>query len=184
MTQERILSDELFTQRLILCRPRLTDFADLRRFATNEQVMATLGGVQTQDQTRAALERHWDHWQRHGFGWWMMRDQAGGAFIGRGGLRHFVVAGREEIELGYGLLPDYWGQGLAAEMSGEALSLGFETLGILSIVAFTLPTNQRSRRVMEKVGLSYECDTIHAELPHVLYRVTASDWRLGNIERS
>jgi RimJ/RimL family protein N-acetyltransferase len=184
MSVKPVFPDEIFTPRLILSRPRPTDFADLRRFATNEQVMATLGGVQTEEQTRVALERHLDHWQRHGFGWWTMRDRAGGTFSGRGGLRHFVVAGREEIELGYGLLPDYWGQGLAAEMSREALSLGFETLGIPSIVAFTLPTNQRSRRVMEKVGFRYECDTIHAELPHVLYRVTASDWRFANIESS
>ena len=61
MTQERILPDELFTPRLILSRPRPTDFADLRRFATNEQVMATLSNMQTEEQTRTALERHIDH---------------------------------------------------------------------------------------------------------------------------
>jgi RimJ/RimL family protein N-acetyltransferase len=99
MSVKPVFPDEIFTPRLILSRPRPTDFADLRRFATNEQVMATLGGVQTEEQTRVALERHLDHWQRHGFGWWMMRDQVGGAFIGRGGLRHFVVAGRERGRL-------------------------------------------------------------------------------------
>jgi [ribosomal protein S5]-alanine N-acetyltransferase len=39
-------------------------------------------------------------------------------------------------------------------------------------VAFTLATNQASRRVMEKVGGQFESDIVHAGLPHVLYRIT------------
>ena len=68
-------------------------------------------------------------------------------------------------------MPEFWGQGLAAEMSREALRLGFEVVGRASIVSFTMPTNLRSRRVMEKVGLRYERDIIWADLPHVLYRL-------------
>jgi RimJ/RimL family protein N-acetyltransferase len=56
-------------------------------------------------------------------------------------------------------------------MSREALRLGFDVLGLASIVSFTLPTNLRSRRVMEKLGLRYERDIVWADLPHVLYRI-------------
>ena len=45
-----------------------------------------------------------------------------------------------------------------------------EELSLPTIVAFTLPTNIASRRVMEKCGLVYERPIIHADLPHVLFR--------------
>ena len=163
--------DSLTTDRLVLSRSRLEDLGELVRFAQNEQTMARLGGVRTAEQTREGLQKHLDHWAAHGFGWWTMRDRVSGAFIGRGGIRHVTVEGQDEVELGYGLLPDYWGQGLAAEMSREALRLGFDVLGLKSIVSFTLPTNLRSRRVMEKVGLQFERDIVWADLPHVLFRI-------------
>jgi RimJ/RimL family protein N-acetyltransferase len=168
---------QLTTDRLQLARPQTADFDELLRFATNEQVALTMGGVATAEQVRAALQRRLDHWERYGFGWWTMRDRVSGAFVDRGGVRHCTIAGKDEVELGYGLVPEFWAQGLAAEMSREALRLGFDQLGLASIVAFTLPTNRRSQRVMEKLGFTYECDTTHANLPHVLYRLTAEEWR-------
>jgi RimJ/RimL family protein N-acetyltransferase len=45
------------------------------------------------------------------------------------------------------------------------------------LVCFTLTTNHASQRVMEKVGFRYERDVLHAGLPHVLYRLSASAWR-------
>jgi ribosomal-protein-alanine N-acetyltransferase len=49
--------------------------------------------------------------------------------------------------------------------------IGLEDVGLDELVAFTLPANVRSRRVMEKAGLGYEKDIVHAGLPHVLYRI-------------
>jgi ribosomal-protein-alanine N-acetyltransferase len=167
--------ESVTTERLLLRRLQLEDLDDLVRFGRCERTMATLGGVRSAGQMRDGLQKHLNHWQQHGFGWWTMRVAASGAFAGRGGLRHVTIEGQREIELGYGLMPEFWGQGLAAEMSREALRLGFEVLGLASIVSFTLPTNLRSRRVMEKVGLRYERDAIWADLPHVLYRVR-SEW--------
>jgi RimJ/RimL family protein N-acetyltransferase len=50
---------------------------------------------------------------------------------------------------------EFWGRGLATEAGREALQHGFEHLGLQEIVAFTLPANKRSRRVMEKLGLVF-----------------------------
>jgi RimJ/RimL family protein N-acetyltransferase len=51
------------------------------------------------------------------------------------------------------------------------VTVAFENLGMSDLVAFTLPINQASRRVMEKIGFSFERDIVHAGLPHVLYRI-------------
>jgi RimJ/RimL family protein N-acetyltransferase len=166
--------DELRTARLFLTRMREDDWPDLQRMYLNPRVMATLGGIRAEEQTRELLRRHLSHWQEHGFGWWVAREPATGAFAGRGGLRRMIIGGSEEVEVGYGFLPEFWGRGLATELAAESVRVGFEVLGLSELVSMTLPSNRASRRVMEKVGFRYERDVVHAGLPHVLYRLAAS----------
>ncbi len=68
-------------------------------------------------------------------------------------------------------MAEFWGKGLATEMARAIVKAGFEHLGLESIVAFTLPANFASRRVMEKAGLSYEREITWAAMPHVFYRL-------------
>jgi RimJ/RimL family protein N-acetyltransferase len=166
--------EELRTPRLLLQRPRSEDFADLFRMHSDPRVMATLGGVRSEAVTRAQLDDLVAHWERHGFGPWMLRAPEDRRFLGRGGLRHVVVGGRPEVELLYALIPDAWGQGLAGELARESLRVAFTELSLPDVVAFTLPHNARSRAVMERAGFQYERDVVHAGLPHVLYRLRAA----------
>ena len=83
-----------------------------------------------------------------------------GRFIGRGGLQRLPVDGREQIEVGYGLMSEFWGQGLATELAAESVRVAFEVLQLPELVCFTLPTNLASRRIMEKVGFRYERDFV------------------------
>jgi [ribosomal protein S5]-alanine N-acetyltransferase len=111
-----------------------------------------------------------DHWDRYGFGMWLLRDRETGALVGRGGLQHTYTAGLHDVEAAWAIVPERWGEGLATELAFACVGVGFEQLGLRSIVAFTLPDNVASRRVMEKAGFEYERDIVHAGLPHVLYR--------------
>ena len=171
--------EEVRTARLLLSRLRLSDHDDLYRMARDPQVAATLGGVPTEAVAEERTRRLLAHWEQHGFGLWAARDLASGRFAGRGGLRHWTNDGAPEVELSYGLLPEFWGRGLATELAAASVRAGFEVLGRPDLVSFTLPTNTRSRRVMEKVGFRYERDIVHADLPHVFYRLTAADWHAG-----
>ena len=91
--------------------------------------------------------------------------------IGRAILRHLDVEGVDEVEVGYGFMPDYWGRGLATEIAQACVRIGFDRLGFGSLVAITTPENIASQRVMRKAGLAYERDIVHAGLPHVLFRI-------------
>ena len=73
----------------------------------------------------------------------------------------------------------FWGMGLATELARESVRVGFAVLGRAELVSFTLPTNLRSRRVMEKAGFRHERDFAWAGLPHVLYRLRRQDWDGG-----
>jgi RimJ/RimL family protein N-acetyltransferase len=113
------------------------------------------------------------HWERFGFGLWLLRDRATGEMVGRGGLQHTFVGGCDEVEVGWAIVPERWGEGLATEMAAAAAEVAFNDLRLGEIVAFTLPENVASRRVMEKTGFRYERRIVHHGLPHVLYRLAA-----------
>lgn len=121
------------------------------------------------------------HWQEHGFGQWVVEIPAAASFIGVVGLNaisypaHFTPA----VEMAWRLAKAYWGRGYATEAASAALDFGFDTLVLTEIVATTVPDNWRSRRVMEKLGMTRaaEDDFDHPRVPegplkrHVLYRL-------------
>ena len=169
--------DSFSTQRLSAERLRPEHFGELDRLHRDQRVMATLGGLRSAAETRRQLRRNLGHWSRHGFGIWMFHARSDGRFTGRAGLRHVKVGGGAEIELLYALRPEAWGRGLATEMAEAILAIGFGDLGLAELVCFTLTTNLASKRVMEKAGFIYERDVTYADLPHVLYRQDAAQWR-------
>jgi len=126
--------------------------------------------LRTADDARATLEDLIRHWERWGFGPWTVLA-GDGAPIGYVGLRHADVGGRPEVELMWFLDPDAWGNGYATEMAREALRVAFEVLELDAVVAQTVDVNAASRAVMERLGMTYEGDVVHAGLPHVAYRV-------------
>ncbi len=143
---------------------------DLRRMDQDEQFMALLGGLRDEAGTKLYLEQNLKHWADHGFGMWILRDVATAAVIGRAILRHLDVEGVDEVEVGYGFMPEYWGRGLATEIARACVRIGHDQLGPRSLVAITRPINLASQRVMLKAGLLYERDIIHAAVPHLLFR--------------
>jgi RimJ/RimL family protein N-acetyltransferase len=161
--------DQFETPRLRAERLRLGHLEELRRMHGEPRVMATLGGVRSEDETRQFLAANLAHWDRWSYGLWMFRDTAG-FFVGRGGLRHVTLDGVDEVELAYALMPDFWGKGLATEMAQALLSLALSRFGLTGVVSFTLVTNRASGRVMKKLGLKFERQIDHAGQPHVLYR--------------
>jgi ribosomal-protein-alanine N-acetyltransferase len=159
------------TARMSATRIRAEDFDDLARLHGDERVMATLGGVISPAETRARLAAMIEDWERNGFGVWTFRMRDGGRFAGRAGLRRVNAGGRDKIELLYAVAAEFWSGGYATEMARAILKIAFEQLDIAEVVAFTLPANRASRRVMEKAGLRYERDITWANLRHVLYRI-------------
>jgi RimJ/RimL family protein N-acetyltransferase len=135
------------------------------------RVAETLGGAQTQQQWESFLRKDIAHWEVHDFGAWHAFERSTDQLVGRIGSHVTLVEGVLEVELAWAVHPDHWGQGYAAELAIPARDLVFSR-GIRSVVAFTLPDNTASRRVMEKLGMAYQRDIVHADLPHVLYRST------------
>jgi ribosomal-protein-alanine N-acetyltransferase len=167
------------TPRLRAERVTAAHWPDLRRMDEDEQFMAMLGGVRDEAGTVAYLEMNIKHWVDRGFGIWMLRDASSSAVIGRAILRHLDVEGVDEVEVGYGFMPEYWGRGLATEIAEACVRIGFDRLGFRSLVAITTPANLGSQRVMQKAGLVYERDIVHAGTPHLLFRCVPANVTLA-----
>ena len=168
------MSERIETERLVGERIAPRHFDALVALLGDPRVGATLGGVLAPERVSASLADKIAHWDRHGFGYWMWHERETGAPIARGGLQHTEVDGHREVEVGWAVMADRWGEGFATELGTASVHVGFEQLGLDDVVAYTLPNNRASSRVMEKIGFEYEKDVVHAGLPHVLYRISAA----------
>jgi ribosomal-protein-alanine N-acetyltransferase len=131
------------------------DFDELYGLYSDPEVMRYIGhGVRTREETEQGMARTAGHWSNAGLGMWAVYEKDTGKFVGRCGLQ--PLSDTPEIELGYALRREFWGKGYATEGSLAALRFGFETARLGRIVAIARPENGGSRRVMEKVGMTYE----------------------------
>ena len=128
------------------------------------------------------IDRIQAHIAQHQFGFFAAELRATGEFIGFAGLSHvpFEAHFTPCVEIGWRLAAAHWNRGLATEGARRCLRYAFQELALPEVVAFTVPANLRSRRVMEKLGMSCSPadDFQHPRLPeghplrpHVLYRV-------------
>ncbi|MGO3694113.1 GNAT family N-acetyltransferase [Marinobacter sp.] len=123
--------------------------------------------------------------EQRGWGVWAVEVKGTEPFIGFCGL-HVPTARLPFspcVEIGWRLSSAHWGKGYASEAARGALVVAFQQLGLPEIVSFTTTGNQRSRRVMERIGLKYSGEFEHPSLPegsplrsHVLYRLQRDQW--------
>lgn len=131
------------------------------------------------------------HEAEHGFCFWAVERHAEPGAIGMCGLVRVPWAARftPAVEIGWRIAAAHWRQGFAEEAARLALAAGFGPLGLAEIVAFTVPANEPSWRLMEKLGLRADGDFEHPRLApghplrrHLLYRIARETWvaeRLG-----
>jgi RimJ/RimL family protein N-acetyltransferase len=178
----------LRTERLILRPWRDRDVAAFAALNADPEVMAEMGGPRNRADSEAVTRRIRAHFDAHGYGVWAAELPDVASFIGFIGL---AIPGFEAfftpcVEIGWRLARPHWGQGYASEGARAALDFGFDKLGLGEIVSFTTTTNLRSRRVMQRIGMTRraEQDFDHPNLPeghplrrHVLYRIGREQWR-------
>jgi len=141
------------------------------------RVMRYLGGVQTREETAAAIERQIGKWQALGFGWWSFLELATGELIGAGCIQHTGGKPEHPLEVGWRLRPDRWGQGFATEAAIATGEFAFDCLGIPLLLAVAVPENTASRRVMERLGMRYRAIERWYDMDLATYEITAAAWR-------
>jgi ribosomal-protein-alanine N-acetyltransferase len=169
------------TERLILRRWRQEDREPFARLNSDPAVMEFMPALLARAESDAMVDRIEAHFAVNGFGLWAAELKATAEFIGFIGLSiprfeaHFTPC----VEIGWRLAREHWGRGLATEGGQAVVDHAFRNLGLRELVSFTYEGNTRSRRVMEKIGMTHHAadDFDHPALAaghrlrrHVLYR--------------
>jgi RimJ/RimL family protein N-acetyltransferase len=177
---------EITTRRLLLrqwCDEDLAPFAALN---ADPEVMRHFPAPLTRAESEAMAASVRATIALHGWGLWAVEVLGGAAFIGFVGLNRvrFEADFTPAIEVGWRLARPYWENGYATEAAAGALTFAFEQLDCSEIVSFTALGNERSRRVMRRLGMSHDPadDFDHPAVPpgplrrHALYRIRREQW--------
>ena len=177
----------LRTARLLLRPLRASDRVLFAAINADPKVMEHFPRTSTREESDAGADRIVARMEQQGFGLWAVEVPGIADFIGFIGLNPAdAVLGRPVLEVGWRLAAEHWGRGYATEGARASLAHAFDVLGKDEVVSFATTANQRSRHVMEKLGLVRrpEDDFDHPGVPpswsgrrHVLYRITREQWR-------
>ena len=145
------------TDRLVLRRVTLADAAFILELLNDPDWLRFIGdkGVRTLEDARGYIETGpLASYARHGFGLYVVTRQTDPAPIGLCGLVKRDVL--PDVDVGYAFLPEHRGRGYAHEAAAAVLRFARDEVGLARIAAITNSENERSIRVLEKLGLSFE----------------------------
>jgi [ribosomal protein S5]-alanine N-acetyltransferase len=137
---------------VILRRPHFDDAVALHEVESDPEVWRLHPHRRPTDvdQTRESLGAILDHWEEHGFGYWIVEDA--GRVVGSGGIQRFDLKGERVLNVYYRLAPDVHGRGIASFILQSALNRARQVAPELPVVVRTDLRNLAAQRVAEKAG--------------------------------
>ncbi len=148
---------ELTTPRLILRRLKKTDYQDMYEYARDPLVTKFLTWHihPSENYTLRYIVYVLPKYRSGEFRDWAVICKENNKMIGTCGFTSLDFS-HNSGEIGYVLNRDYWGQGLAPEAIKAVMNVGFNDFNLHRIEAKYIEGNERSRRVMEKCGMTFE----------------------------
>ena len=173
----------LETERLLLRPWEDSDFEVYHAMNRDPVVREFYLGLQSLEKSRDFMRRATEQDSRYGYFFQPVFEKKSGDFVGHLGLAkiEFEAPFTGGTEIGWMLKRQFWGRGYAVEMAQALLGHAFGELQLPEVLAFTVATNTRSRRVMEKLGMQHDPEggfdhpsvpEGHVFRPQVLYRIS------------
>jgi 3-dehydroquinate dehydratase / shikimate dehydrogenase len=174
---------ELRTDRTVLRAWRDADLEPFARLNADPEVMRWFPSVLEESRSDALAARIRSGLAENGWGLWALEVPGVSEFCGFVGLNRvpFEASFTPAVEIGWRLDQPWWGKGYATEAANACVEYAFTTLALPEIVSFTTTLNDRSRAVMERLGMRRDPngDFDHPGIPpgnpvrpHVLYRLS------------
>lgn len=171
----------LETERLILRELRPEDAEGMFELDSNPEVHRYLGNrpIQNLQQAKDVIELVRQQYQDNQIGRWATIEKSTGNFIGWSGLKFITTVENNRshfYDVGYRLIPDYWGKGYATESARAALEYGFTLFKPDEIIGTANEENKASRRALEKCGLQYVEKYTWQDIPCDWLSIKKQDW--------
>lgn len=171
------------TERLILRELQQSDAEAYFKMDADAAVHTYLGNhpMQTIEQAIQAIAYVQQQYKDHNIGRWAVIEKASGEFIGWSGLklvRETWNNHTDYYDIGYRLMPEYWGKGYATESAKAALAYGFNELNLVEIIGCANIENKASRRALEKCGLTFVEHFYWKDIKCDWLKITREEWDL------
>ena len=156
------------TERLYLREWVPDDWKRFRPLATDPRVLKYIGAGTplTDDQIKGRIDKWIKLGQERGWTLWAVIHREDSELIGFCG---FWDGFAPDVEIGWRLRPEYWGQGLATEAAKAVMEYGFRRWGFPRLISVAQPENKASIRIMEKLGMEFERTFLHEGFEVVCY---------------
>ena len=144
------------TKRLILREFTIDDYEAVYEFNSNKEVHKYTGDeiINSLERAKEIIEQIWlKDYEKYGYGRWAVIYKPENKIIGFAGLKYLSEI--RETDIGYRLLPKYWGMGIASEVAKPIIDFGFNQLNLERIIGIAMPENIGSWKVLEKIGLTF-----------------------------
>ena len=143
-----------------------TDIKKMSEIDSDPQTMAYMPSIKTQRETKAFVTRMQHLYNKKGYCYFAVDLLESNHFIGFIGLAEQTYDSDFTpcIDIGWRLDRRYWDRGLGTEGAKKCLSYGIEELNLKEIYAISPKVNQRSIKVIEKIGMVKVKDFIHPQL--------------------
>ncbi|MDC1327201.1 GNAT family N-acetyltransferase [Ulvibacter sp.] len=153
------------SERLLLRQFSLNDIEAVYQFNSNVELHRYTGDeiINSRQRAEQIIKDIWlKDYTNYGYGRWALIYKPENKIIGFAGLKYLAEIG--ETDIGYRILPQYWGKGLVSEIAKKIIPYGFNELNLKRIIGITMPENIASCKVLEKIGFSfYKEDGYHGD---------------------
>ena len=153
------------SERLLLRKFSLNDIEAVYQFNSNVELHRYTGDeiINSRQRAEQTIKDIWlKDYTNYGYGRWAVIYKPENKIIGFAGLKYLAEIG--ETDIGYRILPHYWGKGLVSEISKQIILYGFNELNLKRIIGIAMPENIASCKVLEKIGFSfYKEDGYHGD---------------------
>ncbi|MCE3255665.1 MAG: N-acetyltransferase [Rickettsiaceae bacterium] len=158
-------------QKMILCQTKRlymrpfseADFDLLYQLHSDPEVAkTTIDNIQSAEQIKKHLSDFIAHQNKFGFSQWAIFEIGSDKFVGRAGLTKRTLNDEigEQTEIRFAIMPQFWGKGLASEITEALIEFAKEKLKVKKLAAGCGQTNEKSARILSKFGFIYAKDII------------------------
>jgi len=169
------------TDRLLIRKLEETDIPLWEKFFIDNPMISYLGidtSMSPEQNAKEWIEMQFIRYEENRYGHHALVSKETGDFLGMCGLLTQNVEDKKEIEIGYSILPEYWGKGYASEASQFFRDFGFELEKLDHIISVIDLRNIASQKVAVRNGMMINRQIKYWDLDVYIYQITKSDWKL------
>ena len=165
------------TDRLLLRELDLNDTNVLIELFSDPIAMKFFPAVKTDNEVNEWIQKNIDSYLTNKFGLYLCVLKQNNLAIGYCGfiLQH-DIEGKDEVEIGYGLIRKFWHKGYATEAAVGCKKFGFEKLQLENIISLIRPENIPSINVAIRNGMTWKKDIMRWDFLHGIYSINKSEY--------